>query len=238
ELYLAYDGGQIGTTIQKMSRTLTPAEVDKVGRVFSLSFDPNRDDKFDAMIIETARNYKKRHKMLSLREAMKTVLSTINIFTCGRVKLDVDAYLEQALARNGIARVIGKIVNLGLLSDTAITALANGNSDYFRNEKQAKAKKGKTRLPQQTKKGKAASDNSNKELANARKTIVAIVENIDVIMGSCDDELVVDALASLDNENDRKWVMNEFGIDLDVIYYLFDAGVIKQDWVELVMEKG
>lgn len=242
ELYLAYDRGQNGATIQKMSRTLTPGTLDKVGRIFSLSFDPNRDDKFDSMVIETALNYKKRHQAKSLREAMKDVLRTIDIYSCqedGAVELNVDSYLEAALARKGISRVLGKIVNLTVLDADAITALANGNNDYFRSESQEKAEKGKTREPQQKKKGgKSNADSTKKEIAKARETIVNIVENLDVIMLSGDSNLLLEALTELDNDMDRAWVLEEFGVDLDLIYYLLNQQVIKQDWVELMLEKG
>jgi hypothetical protein len=56
ELYLAYDKGQDGATIQKMSRALTSNSTDKVARIFSLSFDPNRDDKLDTMVFQAALN--------------------------------------------------------------------------------------------------------------------------------------------------------------------------------------
>ncbi len=241
ELYLAYDGGQVGTTIQKMSRTLTPANVGKIGRIFSLSFDPNRDDKFDAMIVETAINYKKRHKSKSLREAMQSVLRTIDIFDCqqnGAVKLDIDSYLAAALARKGISRVLGKIVNLSLLDDATVKALATGNTEYFRNEKQAKSKKGKTREAVKQAKKNNKQDSTVKELSDARKTIINIVENLDVIMLSGEEDHLLDALLGLNNAADRTWVEAEFGVDLDVIMYLFDEAVISQDWVELMVENG
>ena len=127
ELYLAYDRGENGATIQKMSRTLTPGDMDKVGRIFSLSFDPNRDDKFDAMVVETALNHKKRNAAKSLQEAMRDVLRTIDIFKCtqdGSIKVEVDEYLALALERKGISRVLGKIVNINLLTADAPTLLS------------------------------------------------------------------------------------------------------------------
>lgn len=80
ELYLCYDTGDNGATIQKMSRTLTPHTVGKIGRVVSLSFDPNRDDKFDAMLIETAQNYMKNKGIADLKTALADVLRTVDIF--------------------------------------------------------------------------------------------------------------------------------------------------------------
>lgn len=241
ELYLAYDKGDNGATIQKMSRALTPDDKDKVGKIFSLSFDPNRDDKFDAMIIVTAQNYKMRHSAsMSLRDAMREVLLTIDIFHCqqhGAVKMDVDDYLENALARKGISRVIGKIVDLSGMSTETITALANGNNDYFRAEKTTKAHTGRTKVAKEKAKSTAAPKAKKTDLTKARETIVAIVEHFDVIMLSGDGVFVTNVLKDLDNDYDREWVLDEFGVDLDLLYYLFDENIIRQDWIELLHEK-
>jgi hypothetical protein len=149
ELYLAYDTGDNGATIQKMSRTLTPHKAGKIGRVVSLSFDPNRDDKFDAMMIETAQNYKRNHNIPDLKQALADVLRTVDIFKCqpnGAVKIEIDEYLEQALSRKSIDRVIGKIAPVSELTPEEIHALASGNVEVFRSARKEAASRGKTRL--------------------------------------------------------------------------------------------
>ena len=245
ELYLAYDNGANGATIQKMSRTLTPDDLEKVGRIFSLSFDPNRDDKFDAMIVETAANLKKRKNIKSLRDAMREVLQTIDIFNCskdGAIKVNVDTYLEEALGRKALSRVLGKIVNITALDEDTITALANGDNDYFRAEKQEATQKGKTKENNNIKdKASTKTDKKiEKELAKARETIVTIVENLDIIMESSDCNKFIDALEELynDKEESEEWCQEEYGVSIDLIYYLFKHNVISQDWVELMLENS
>lgn len=149
ELYLAYDGGGTSSTIQKISRVFTPHTLGKVGRIISLSFDPNRDDKFDNLILTTAYNYQHNQNVSNLKDALNTVLSTLDMFRClpeGRVKLNVDDYLPTLLNRNSISRVIGRLADFSLLTPEDISALADGNSDYFRNPKQQVTEHGKTRL--------------------------------------------------------------------------------------------
>lgn len=243
ELYLAYDRGENGATLQKMSRTLTPGNHGKVGRIFSLSFDPNRDDKFDAMIVETALNYKQRNQAKSLQEAMKDVLKTIDIFKCspdGAVKVDIDNYLELALARKGISRVLGKIANLNLLSPEAISALANGNSDYFRNEKQNKAESGKTRESEGSNSTSNTVDNSfAKDIAKAREVITTIIENLDIIILGTGNKILSDAMSSVENDNQmRTCVEEEFGVAAETISYLFEENIVKQEWVELLYDNA
>lgn len=244
ELYLAYDRGENGATIQKMSRTLTPGHIDKVGRIFSLSFDPNRDDKFDSMIVETALNYKKRTQGKSLQEAMRDVLRTVDIFRCspdGAIKVEINDYLEVALSRKGISRVLGKIVNLNLLSHADIVALANGNSEYFRNQVQEVVLSGKTRdlKPAIKSSGKHADLSTEKELAKARETITNIVENLDVILYGTKCNNIVDALEEhKKSETSAKWISDQFGVGIELIYFLFKKEIIKQDWVELMYDNA
>lgn len=237
ELYLAYDAGDNGATIQKMSRTLTPHNVGKKGRVISLSFDPNRDDKFDSMLIETAQNYKANKGCADLKSALRDVLKTVDIFKCqedGAVKVEVDSYLEEALARNSIDRIIGKIAPLNEMSPEEISALAAGKAEVFRAARTESTLKGKTR--ENGVKGKKAKSNissSERELAKAREVIVTIAQNIDIIRyygGSTIEEAfdIMDKEASIQEE-----VTTQFGVEYDLIKYLVLDGVLKRDLLDL-----
>lgn len=238
ELYLAYDTGDNGATIQKMSRTLTPHKVGKVGRVISLSFDPNRDDKFDAMMIETAQNYKRNHNIPDLKQALRDVLRTVDIFKCqqdGAVKVEIDEYLEQALARKSIDRVIGKVAPVNDLSKEEIKALASGNVEVFRAARQEAAARGKTRFNAVKKsKGKDRTDASEKELARAREMIVTIAQNIDIIRyygGTTIEEAfeIMDAEGA-DIQDD---VTDQFGVDYNLIKDLVLTNFINRDLLDL-----
>ena len=238
ELYLAYDTGDNGATIQKMSRTLTPHKAGKVGRVISLSFDPNRDDKFDAMMIETAQNYKRNHNIPCLKQALEEVLRTVDIFKCqpdGAVKVEVDEYLEEALARKSIDRVIGKVSPINDLSRDVITALASGNVEVFRAARQAAAARGKTRLNAVKKgKGKDRTDASAKELAKAREMIVTIAQNIDIIKyygGTTIDDAF--ALMDAEGKDIQNEVTRQFGVDYELIKELVLSNFINRDLLDL-----
>lgn len=240
EVYLAYDRGDSGATIQKVSRALTPGTVDKVSRIVSLSFDSNRDDKFDSLIVETAINFKKRSDVKSLQEALREVISTVDIYRCtsnGAVKIDKNEYLEQAMARKGISRVLGKIVNLNLLSNEAISALANGNSEYFRNQKQDVVLSGKTRETSKNNSGKKEKRDiaNEKEIAKAREVIVTIIENLDIIILGTNNTIIADAMTAIEQDTGmRECVEEEFGVEVETISFLFKNGIIRQDWVELI----
>lgn len=241
ELYLAYDGGDVGATIQKMSRTLTPDQVGKIGRVISLSFEPNRDDKFDAMILETAQNYMKNKGIKDLKEALRTVLRTVDLFQCqpdGAVKIEIDTYLEQALARNSIDRVIGKIAPLHKLTPEIIRALIAGKSDVFRAAQVQAAQRGKTRLDvTKNTRGITKTDSSAKELAAAREVLVTISQNMDIIRHYGGNNLD-EAFAIMDAEGKeiQDDVAEQFGVEYEFIKDLVYGGILNRGLLDLKFE--
>jgi hypothetical protein len=203
-----------------------------------LSFDPNRDDKFDAMMIETAQNYKANKGCPDLKSALRDVLKTVDIFKCqqdGAVKVEVDSYLEEALARNSIDRIVGKVAKLDDMSPEEISALAAGNAEVFRAAKIEAAAKGKTKLnAMKAKKGASNITISAKDIARAREVIVTIAQNIDIIRyygGSTIEE----AFTIMDREgviiqND---VTKQFGVEYDLVKDLVLGGVINRDLLDL-----
>jgi hypothetical protein len=237
ELYLAYDAGDNGATIQKMSRALTPHRAGKVGRVISLSFDPNRDDKFDAIMIETAQNYKANKGIPDLKAALRDVLRTVDLFRCGingADKIEIDTYLEQALARNSIDRIAGKVAKFGDLDPTVIRAISLGNAEVFRAARQAVAQRGKTNGPGSKGKDKDTVSASAKEIAKAREVIVTIAQNIDIIRhqgGTTLDEAfdVIDSRPS----SLRAGIGADFGVDYELIKDLVQGGIINRDLLDL-----
>ena len=241
ELYLCYDTGDNGATIQKMSRTLTPHTVGKIGRVISLSFDPNRDDKFDAMLIETAQNYMKNKGIADLKTALADVLRTVDIFKCqpdGAVKVEVDTYLEQALARKSIDRVIGKVAPVNDLDPTVIQALSTGNIELYRAAMQAVAQKGKTKNALKTKGRLANTMSDEKALALAREMIATIAQNSDIILyygGNTFEE----AFALMDSEGEeiQTEVTEQFGVDYELIKELILTNFINRDLLDLKYAK-
>jgi hypothetical protein len=237
ELYLAYDTGDNGATIQKMSRTLTPNKVGKIGRVISLSFDPNRDDKFDAIMIETAQNYKRNNNISDLKKSLRDVLRTVDIFKCqpnGAVKVEIDEYLEEALARKSIDRVIGKICPIKDLDRSVILALASGKIDVFRAATIQSAQKGKTSL-NQTKSNKGSKTQaSEKEIENARKMITTIAQNIDIIRYYGGSNLE-ESFKIMDQEGFgiQQEVTEQFGVDYNLIKELVLTNFINRDLLDL-----
>lgn len=245
ELYLAYDEGDNGATIQKISRALTPATQGKIGRIISLSFDPNRDDKFDALLLQTALNYKKTYDITSAKDALRTVLKTVDIFRCtedGAVALEVDHYLTAAIGRNSLSRVVGMVADLSQLDAAELAALADGDISAFRAAKVQAAERGKTRLAKLQRQQDAHNERNPindrlKLIANARKVIVGIVENMDIIVQGTNAKNLHEAFDMIQHDPEQcRAIHEEFGLEIEFIVELFDRGIINQDLIELQVD--
>ena len=235
-LFLCYDEGDAGATTQKISRALTPSKEGKVGRIFSLSFDPNRDDKFDTMMIAAAQNYAKR-KNVEVDEALRRVISTIDIFATsedGRVDIDHDTYLQQILDRNSLGRMVGKQADMSDLSMDEIVALANGKKGYGSLSETDRAKRGKTTLDKKKVDRKSMTKEELKLMDQARKTLTTIVEHLPYLAYATNTNSVRDSLVKCNELDDhRVYVTEEFGVAPLDILDLFDRGVLNYDLASL-----
>lgn len=235
-LFLCYDEGDAGATTQKISRCLTPSVEGKIGRIFSLSFDPNRDDKFDTMMIAAAQNYSKR-KGIEVDEALRRVIGTIDIFSTtedGRVDIDHDTYLQQILDRNSLGRMVGKQADLNGLTMAEMTMLANGNASYNKLSSAAKAAKGTTTLDKKKQSRSAMSKEDLKIVDKARKTLTTIVEHLPYLAYATNTKTVRESLeACLDSDDYAEYVTMEFGVSPEMIIEMFDRGVLNYDLASL-----
>jgi hypothetical protein len=246
ELYLAYDNGDAGTTTQRISRALTAGMNKTLARIISLSFDPNRDDKFDAMILETAKSQAKNNGC-GLKNALRNVLKTIDIYKSSedgdRIKIEIDEYLEQFISFNRRSRIIGKTANLDILNEDQLAAIAIRDLEALKIAKTASVSKGKTAMPVI----KPVKGNSNKPddstdpkdiISKVREVIACVAENIDFMVDGCDSTGDINNIDdALDFYRNNEVVRNEFkleyNIEFELIDELFTLGVINKDLLDL-----
>jgi len=237
-LYLCYDEGDAGATTQKISRALTPDDLNKIGRIYSLSFNPNRDDKFDTTILAAAQNIAKR-KGIEIDEALRIVIDTVDLFACtanGRVNIDIDTYLEQLMERNSLSRMVGQQADMAELSDDEIRLLAAGNSNYDRANKAEIAPTGKTgaRRKLANKPRSQMNRDELKLLDKARKTLVTIIEHLPHLVSAVGVDSIMECLDyATNNEDYSKYITTEFGLPPASIKALFDRGIINYDLASL-----
>ena len=176
---LCYDGGDAGATQQRYSRALTPLDKNKIANIVSLSFNPNRDDKFDEDFLITARKRAVKNKE-EMPEALRNVIQTVDLLSCtpqGAIKIDIDNYLPQLLNRNTMARLTGRQVDVNLITEEEINALKNGDKNYNPVEKQSGVPTGKTREGKKPEPRGNSTSIKDKSVEEARRAIVTIANN-------------------------------------------------------------
>lgn len=182
-VFLCYDGGETGTTLQKLSRALTPFKdgQEKTGKIVSLSFDANRDDKFDSLIQETALNYSKNTNV-DFNNSLRKVLKTINIFFCtedGRLKIDVDEYARNMLLNR--TNSLNNFFNMNNLDFDTRDMLLNMDINFTKIK--TEVYKGETFLNTESS-NKQANNTGKYTKQDTRKLLEALTfirDNIDVI---------------------------------------------------------
>lgn len=235
-LFLCYDEGDAGATTQKISRALTPSTLNKIGRIFSLSFDPNRDDKYDTMFIAAAQNYAKR-KGVEVDEALRRVISTVDLFACsedGRVDIEHDTYLQQILDRNSLTRMVGKQSNITELSYAEALLVSQGNANFSKLSITAAAEKGKIGDNKGGPGNKQMSNEDLKMLDKVRKVLATIVEHLPYLAIMTQSDSIRDSLVKCSqNEDYNNYVTQEFGVEPKMILDFFDRGVLNYDLASL-----
>jgi hypothetical protein len=213
-----------------------------VARIFSLSFDPNRDDKLDTMMFQAAINQVEKKGKSDIREELKRVYNSIDIFSCDNngiaIKLNVDEYVKQALEKKGVSRVMGKKSDLTLLNKAQIQALLNGNVDYLRNEIKERTETGKTKdSNNKSSEGVKVEKPSNIDIEKVREVIISIIEHSDVIMLAAKNKGAKNITEALQIFEENNWTLiieEEFGVKYEVVKYLYTTGVIKGEWINLL----
>jgi hypothetical protein len=237
ELYLAFDSGASAPVIQKMSRALTPSHPGKIGRIFSLSFCPQRDDKFDPLIIQSAVNLSAKNPDMTLSQALRQVLSTVDIFRCSpdeSVKFTVDQYLRQLLDRNSFARYVGKTADFSLLTREDIVELSTGKSAEFSITGPASVPKGQIRDKMTGLRTNTSSNRSDADERKAREVVATLAENIDCLFAASGTNTVDDLLEKLGDDKELQDGLKEmFGITLKSLHTLFSRRVIDRRLIEV-----
>jgi len=238
EVYLAYDNGEKGSNIHKMSRALTGLDPDKIGKIFSLSFDPNRDDKFSGLILESAEELS-RERGTSIKTELPNVLSSFDIFSCsedGSTLIQADEFIKNSIENNTMSRAITMMTSIEKLDLSDVTELARGNGWESNNEDSEVAIKGK--VTDDRKDPSKKSIKKEKEIyEKARETILNIIENSDIILISTGSSDIKNAISKIRSMNLERGIEKRFGISFGLLEKLILFDLINSSWIDLVNSK-
>jgi NAD(P)H-dependent flavin oxidoreductase YrpB (nitropropane dioxygenase family) len=244
ENYLCYDGGSQSTTDQRMARALTSDKEndDKTAFIFSLSFDPNRDDKFDDYILETAKNICKR-KGGTIIDNIKLVHNAMDFFSCsngGAVKIKPDDFVDNAIKRRSVSRIFATKTPINEIPLDVKLLLAAGDRNYFRSEIKDKihTKISKTELKKivnsLTKPKKDDLDKKVKEM------ICSLIEHSHLILGAgitLGANNIIDCFNKFESDKDSKEIIqsitSQFKLPYSIIKMCFEKDWISANAIEL-----
>jgi hypothetical protein len=243
---LLYDNGSAAATGQKMSRCLTRGQdLNKVGRIVSVSLDPTRDDKLDAAIVETAVKVAERTDLENFNEAVRAVLRSLNIFTLDangdKVRVEVDEYAARILNSKTLSRVIGKTANYdGLWDDpTLIQHLTNmsGEASVLGKSEIGNSKGEKWAEKKEKKESGERSANSEKkllELLIAKIDFLAV--NAHFVSAIANTTGFVDAVEKIKTDAAlSQSFFQEFQIDVRAVATMVEKGILNGHLLDLAV---
>ena len=239
-LYLAYDKGEKGSTIQKISRVLTSWFLGKIGRVISLSFDPNRDDKFIDLFVESATSMLKTNKNIkSLSQAMNEILLIIPKYLFGkdgkRVELNLDSYMKRLMADNGLQKVFGRTTDITKLSLDEKIQIAEGMS--YTQDKTSSVKKGKAKDNTNQLKRKLTQKKIQSLDNKVRSVLVNVFQNLPELIYYSGKKTLEEAILFCKKDKDaREGIQRTFNIEASMIHDLYKKGVINNDHASMLYD--
>lgn len=238
---LAYDGGQSGSTLQKIWRATTTGDINKKAKIISLSFDSKRDEKFDAMILNGAVNIQKTHD-LNIWDAVREVYSTVSIFRNtpkGSVELKVDEYIKELTLRSRLERVIGTMIDYTQITENQREILLRTSFKPYEVIGAKVVQMGITFESIKKKKNvqvKKISVRDDQKLL--RERIVGFCENLKYVVVATDKTSVKDAFEYLKTDDDlRDSIAEAFELPFDDMYELVNCGAINVNLIELNFKK-
>ena len=173
---LTYDAGDLGATLQKLSRALTAGKDDKVGHIVSIAIDPNREDKVAAIVLDAAAKAAEQNGT-DLKDELKRAYATFPLFSVDadgcKLPLTEDAYIERAMSLDASLPLTINRSNLFTLDNDVAIDLADQIIKKVKRSSRAGEKeagvKGK-RYIQDTKKGSKSDGNDHEQAVNLNRS--------------------------------------------------------------------
>ena len=240
-LFLCFDNGQKGATQQKMARALTSGQEEKIANIISLSFDPNRDDKFIEMFMESAQSIKKTNPNIkSLNQAMNEIIPVVSMYVFGedgnRVVINKSEYMDKIIADKGIEKIFARTADLSVLTYEQKLEISGGTQ--YQQDKTDKVEKGKAK---DSKPRESNSTISTRKQVNidllCRRTILNAFNNLTDLLYYTGKTTLDEALPACKNDMDaRKGILKTFGLRFEILEVLYKTNIFNNDKASLIHE--
>jgi hypothetical protein len=236
---LTYDNGDMGATVQKMSRALTAGDSEKIGHIISISIDGNRDDKITPMILDAAKQVSE-HEDIDIVAALRKVMKTLPIFQMSNdgynFRLEPDDYSKEIFSSSNSHQLITCNANF-TIDNSGYQILKTYNNTIKKLEKNktdAAFQVGKTYQPTDDKR---SSLRSKDEIAEMRKALRNIVDRINYCVqqiSKVDRKINYSQFISL--LEGKRYVTEIIGINSVELQTLVDDNYICKDLFSIYLE--
>lgn len=257
---LAYDGGSLATTMQKIPRAFTPGmtyenETKQQARVVTLSFDANRTemDPIDMVLLAEANRFQDMANTENMAEVLRVIARCYNLWkndpeTGAQVEIVVDDYVNQLISASSLESM-GAAIAVGAVAkhaDMFVNSVTDKRSVVaIRDEKLIQAdisqvKKHKDIEKEVTEKDPKEAD----ELAEARrqllKNIEYFVKNLDQVValdGYEHDTIsnIIDAVvANIELATEFEEL---FGLQSSQVKEMVDRKILPTHLINMTLEK-
>jgi hypothetical protein len=250
---IAYDRGSVDATMQKVSRCLTPGntyngQVKTHGYIVDLSFDPNRAENIERLILEEAIQIQ-RSDETDFTSAVRYVLTSVDLF-----KMNEFGYAEE-VTEEDMFKILGDNDNLLRVADVAIDITAAVQSGLFdilanvnasrKSKDSKKAVIGANAINAVTKGAKAGKhDLTDKDKKNIEKIINEAIRSLNMSATSVYDLAnggesyrgcleIIDSNPELDNE-----FQELFGIGARDAITLVDARALNEAILDVIVQNS
>jgi len=240
---LTYDGGDLGATLQKLSRAFTAGQGKEVGNVVSISVDPNREDKVASIVLDSAQKAAEQNGT-DLKVELKRAWATFPLFSVdssgNKIQLTEDKYIERAMSLDAsiplaMDRSALYTIDENIAMDLADQILYKKSRAKRAGQKET-LEKGKRYIQDEKKVGeKVAPDEHEKAVNIITRQLDSFVHNLDVIrwMVDSDQPQLTDILIAGD-ENPELFA-EDTGMTPSLVRDCLAIGLLRQSWIDSIL---
>ena len=257
---LAYDGGSLATTMQKIPRAFTPGttygnETKQQAQVVTLSFDANRTDMdpIDMVLLAEANRFQDMANTENMAEVLRVIARCYNLWkndpeTGSAVEIVVDDYVDQLISASKLES-IGAAIAVGAVAKYADqfidSVVSNRSVVTVRDSKLIQAdisqvKKHKDIEKEVTEKDPKESD----EFAEARrqllKNIEFLIKNLDQVaaLDGYENNNIKDIICNVVADLDLATEFEElFGLQSPQVKEMLDRNILPTHLINMTLEK-
>lgn len=239
---LTYDGGDLGTTLQKLSRALTAGDGKELGNVVSISVDPNRVDKVSSIVLSSAQKAAEQNGT-DVKDELRRAYATFPLFSIDETgnpfQVKEDDYIERAMSLDSsIPLAVNRSVLYTISDDNALALVEQILTNMSRSNRagdKASQVKGKRFIDAQRRGEKADTDDHQAAVSLLATQLDAFVHNLDIIrywVPSTQPQL-----SDILNEADRapEKFVEAVGVTPQFVRDAVDAKLLRRPWIDTIL---